>query len=53
MTPSGLADLCVSENHVCSLLLQKVILSIENFGKTLQKFIFCITIMARKSMKDS
>ena len=29
------------------------ILSLENFGKTLQKVRFCITIMARKSMKDS
>ena len=43
----------VSENHVWSLLLHKVILSLENFGKRLQKVHFCITIMACKSMKDS
>ena len=45
----GLADVCVSQNHVWLLLLHKVILSFENFGKKLQKFI----IMAHKSMKDS
>ena len=28
-------------------------LSFENFGKTLRKVHFCISIMARKSMKDS
>ena len=28
-------------------------MSLENFGKTLRKVHFCITIMARKSMKDS
>ena len=49
----GLADVNVSENHVWSLLFHKVILSLENFGKTLRKVHFCITIMARKSMKDS
>ena len=27
-------------------------LSLENFGKTLRKVHFCITIMARKSIKD-
>ena len=30
-----------------------VILSLENFGKTLRKVHFCITIMALKRMKDS
>ena len=30
----GLADVSVSEYHVCSVLLHKVILSLENFGKT-------------------
>ena len=49
----GLADVSVSENHVKSLLLHKVILLLENFGKMLRKVHFCITIMARKSMKDS
>ena len=29
-----------------------VILSLENFGKKLQKIHFCIAIMGRKSMKD-
>ena len=48
----GLADVSVSENHVLSLLLHKVILSLENFGKTLRKFHFCIAIMVRKIMKD-
>ena len=47
-TPRGLADLSVSENNVWSFLLHKVILSLENFGKTLWKVHFCITIMARK-----
>ena len=49
----GVADVSVSENHVWSLLLHKVILSLENFWKTLRKVHFCITKMARKSMKDS
>ena len=53
MTPEGLADVSVSGNHVCPLLLHKVILWLENFGKTLPKVNFCITIMVRKSMKDS
>ena len=35
------------------LLLHKVILSLENFGKMLRKVHFCFTIMARKSTKDS
>ena len=35
MTPRGLADVRVTENHVSSLLLHKVVLSLENFGKTL------------------
>ena len=46
----GLADVSVSENHVV-VILHKVIVSLENFGKTLRKVHFCITIMARKSMK--
>ena len=49
LTPMGLADVSVSKHHVWSLLLHKVILSI---GKILRKVHFCITIMARKSMKD-
>ena len=52
-TPKGLADVSVSENHVWSLLLHKVIFSLENFGKTLLKVHFCITIIARKGMKDT
>ena len=47
-TPRGLANVSVSENNVWSLLLHKVILSLKNFGKTLQKVHFCITKMARK-----
>ena len=31
----------------------KSFLSLENFGKTLRKDHFCISIMARKSMKES
>ena len=38
----GLADVSVSENHVWSLLSHKVILSLENFGKTLRNAHFCI-----------
>ena len=53
-TPRDLADDSVSENHVRSLLLHhKVILSFENFGKLLQKVLYSITIIARKSMKYS
>ena len=52
-TLRGLADVSVSESHVLSLLLHKVILSSENFGKTLRKVNFCITVTVRKSMKDS
>ena len=37
-TPRGLAD--VSENHVLSLLLHNVILSLENFGKTLRNLLY-------------
>ena len=44
-TPSGLADLSASENHVWSLLLHKVILSLEIFGKTLRNVHFYITIL--------
>ena len=51
--PRGLADVSASENHVLSLLLHKIILSLENFGKTIQKVHFCNLIMAHKSMKDS
>ena len=51
--PRGPADISVSENHVRSLLLHEVILSLENFGKTLRKVHFCITILACKSMMDS
>ena len=39
----GLADVSASENTVWSLLLYKVILSLENFRKTLWKSHFCIT----------
>ena len=39
----GLAIVSVSENHVSSLILHKVILSIENFRKTVRKVQFCIT----------
>ena len=35
--PRSLADVSVSENHVWSLLLHKVILSHENFEKKLRK----------------
>ena len=52
-TTRGLAHVSVSENQVLSLLLHQVILSLDSFGETLQKTHFCITIMARKSMKDS
>ena len=41
-THEGLADVSVSEIYVWSLLLPKVILSIENFGKRFQKFIFAL-----------
>ena len=51
--PRGLADVSASESHVLSLLLHKIILSLENFGKTIQKVHFCNLIMAHKSMKDS
>ena len=37
---SGLADVNVSEKHVRSLLLHKVILSLENFGKNTSKSSF-------------
>ena len=46
--PGGLADVCVSENHVWSLLLHKVILSLENFGKTLRKNNFVLQNDAQK-----
>ena len=36
----GLADVKVSENHVWSLLLHKVILSLENFGNMLRRVDF-------------
>ena len=52
-TPRGLANENVSENHVWLLLLHTVILSLENFRKMLRKIHFYITIMVRKSMKDS
>ena len=52
-TPRDLADVSVSENHAWSLLLHKDIMSLENFGKMLRKVHFCITLMARKSMKYS
>ena len=37
MNPRGLADVSVPENHVWLLLLHKVILSLENFGKHFEK----------------
>ena len=39
----GPADVSVSENHVWSLWLHKVILSLENFGKNALKsyFLYC------------
>ena len=51
MTLRGLADVSVSENHVWSLLLHKVILSFESFRKTLRKVYFCITIMDAKARR--
>ena len=36
MPPRGLADVSVSENHVWSLLLHKVMYSLENFGKSFE-----------------
>ena len=38
--PRGQADVNLSENHVSSLLLYKVILSLVNFGKTLGKVLY-------------
>ena len=49
----GLADVSLSEKHVWSLLLHKVIMSLENFGKAFQILHFCIAIMACKGLKDS
>ena len=40
----GLADVSVSKNHVCLLLLHQVIMPLENFGKTLPKTHFRISI---------
>ena len=37
MTLRGLTDVRVPENQVSSLLIHKVILSLDNFGKTLRK----------------
>ena len=49
----GHADVSVSENHDWSLLLHKVILSLENLEKNESKSSFLYTMMARKSMKNS
>ena len=40
MTPRGLADVSVSENHVLSLLMHKVILSLEKLWKNASKSSF-------------
>ena len=53
-TPRGQADVSVSENDGgWSLLLYEVIVPLENFGNTLRKVHFCITIMAHKRMKNA
>ena len=41
-TPRGLADVNISENHVWLLILHKVIFTLENLGKTLQKVHFAL-----------
>ena len=41
-------------HHVyVDIYMHEVILSLENFGKKLRKVHFCISIMVRKSRKDS
>ena len=52
-TPEG-SSRCYWIGKPCLIvIIVKVILSLENFGKTHRKVHFCITIMARKSMNDS
>ena len=49
-TPEGLTERCVSKNMFDRYHCIK---PFENFGNTLRKVIFCIVLMAQKSMKDS
>ena len=43
-TTKGSSDVNVSENHVMSLSLHKVILSLENFGKKASKRSFFVLL---------
>ena len=46
--PRRPADVNVSERHGWSLLLHKIILSLENVGENASKIFFPVPIMARK-----
>ena len=52
-TLRGLADVRVSENHVWLYYCIKSFCSLNILEKCFEKFNFYITIMTRKSMKDS